>query len=86
VYEFWIRGMSSDADVQTLRRLFRSVVSEGLPIDVSNLSSLGVEEHSLDGQRNFGAGSVGVKLCYWQSFRCCLRICTVHMFHILFIV
>jgi hypothetical protein len=39
-----IRGISSDADVQTLRRLFRSAMSEGLPVDVSSLSSLGVEE------------------------------------------
>jgi len=37
-------GLASFADVHTLRRLFRSVVSEGLPVDLSNLSSLGVDE------------------------------------------
>jgi hypothetical protein len=44
LYELCIRGISSDTNVQTLRRLFKSLVSEGLPVDVSNLSSLGVEE------------------------------------------
>jgi hypothetical protein len=43
-YELCIRGISSVADVQTLRGLFRSVVSEGLPGDLSNLRSLGVDE------------------------------------------
>jgi hypothetical protein len=42
--ELGIRGISSDADVQTLRRLFRSVVSEELAVDVSKVGSLGVEE------------------------------------------
>jgi hypothetical protein len=43
-YELRIRGISSDADVHTLCRLFRSVVSEGLQVYLGNLSSLGVEE------------------------------------------
>ena len=42
--ELKIRGISSDADVQTLRKLFRSVVSEGLPIDLRNLYPLSVVE------------------------------------------
>jgi hypothetical protein len=40
----YIRGIISDADVQTLRRVFRSVVSEELPVDLSKVSSFGVEE------------------------------------------
>jgi len=32
-YELKNCGNSSDADVQTLHKLFRSVVAEGLPID-----------------------------------------------------
>jgi len=42
LYELCSRGISSEADVQTLRRLFRSVVSEDLPVDLSKVSSLGV--------------------------------------------
>jgi hypothetical protein len=44
LYQWDIRGISSDADVQTLRRLFRSVVSQDLPVDVSKVGSLGVEQ------------------------------------------
>jgi hypothetical protein len=44
LYELGIRGIGSDADVQTLRRLFRSVVSEELPVDLSKVGSLGVEK------------------------------------------
>ena len=44
LYELGIRGISSNADVQTLRRLFRSGVSEGLPVDLSKVSSLSIEE------------------------------------------
>ena len=43
-YELNIRGINSEADVQTLRKLFRSVVAEGLRIDLCNLYSLSVEE------------------------------------------
>ena len=43
-YELKIRGINSEADVQTLRKLFRSVVAEGLPSDLCNLYSLSVEE------------------------------------------
>jgi hypothetical protein len=43
-YELKIRGINSEADIQTLRKLFRSVVAEGLPIDLCNLYSLSVEE------------------------------------------
>jgi hypothetical protein len=39
-YELCIHGISSDADIQTLRKLFRSVVSEGLPINLRNLCNL----------------------------------------------
>ena len=44
LYELGIRGISSDADVQTLRRLFRSAVAEGLPVDLSKVSSLSIED------------------------------------------
>jgi hypothetical protein len=37
LYELGIRGISSDADVQTLRKLFRSVVSEDLTVDLSKV-------------------------------------------------
>jgi len=43
-YELSARGISSDSDVQTLRRLFRSVVAEKLPVDLRNLSTQSVEE------------------------------------------
>jgi hypothetical protein len=43
-YEICIRGINSDVDVQTLRRLFRSVVAEGLPVDLGKISPLGIEE------------------------------------------
>jgi len=44
LYELCICGISSDADVQTLHKLFRSVVSEDLLVNLSKVSSLGVEE------------------------------------------
>ena len=43
-YELKIRGINSEADVQILRKLFRSLVAKGFPIDLCNLYSLSVEE------------------------------------------
>jgi hypothetical protein len=43
-YELRISGISSDADIRTLRKLFRSVVLRDLPVDLSNLNSLRVED------------------------------------------
>jgi hypothetical protein len=43
-YELGIHGISSDVDVQTLRKLFRSMVSMDLPVELSNLISLSVED------------------------------------------
>jgi len=43
-YELFVRGINSDSDVQTLRKLFRSVVAEILPVDLRNLSIQCVEE------------------------------------------
>lgn len=43
-YEICIREINSEPDVQTLRKMFRSVVSEGAPVYLINLSSLGVED------------------------------------------
>ena len=43
-YELFVRGINSDSDVQTLRKLFRSVVAESLPVDLRNLSTQCVEE------------------------------------------
>ena len=43
-YELCIRGIGSEVDVQTLRKLFRYVVSVGLPVDLRDLRPLGVEE------------------------------------------
>jgi len=48
LYELCIRGISSDADVQTLHRLFRSVMLEGLSVDLTKVSSLGVEMYARD--------------------------------------
>jgi len=42
-YELKICGINSEAVVQTCK-LFRSIVAEGLPIDLCNLYSLSVEE------------------------------------------
>jgi hypothetical protein len=42
-YELGICRISSDADVQTLRKLFISVMSRDLPAGLSNLRSLSVE-------------------------------------------
>ena len=43
-YELKICGINSEAVVQTLRKLFMSVLAEGLPIYMCNLYTLGVEE------------------------------------------
>ena len=57
-YEFCILGICTVADVQTLRRLFRSIVFVGFPVDLRNLSSLGLENLY---------GSVGSKIVELQS-------------------
>ena len=43
-YELCIRRISSEFDVQTLPKLFLSLVSEGLPVDLSNSRWLVVED------------------------------------------
>jgi hypothetical protein len=43
-YELGVRGIRSDDNVQTLRKLFRSVVSRDLPVELRYLHSLGIEE------------------------------------------
>jgi hypothetical protein len=43
-YELGIRGISSNADTQSLRNLFRSVASRALTLQFSDLTSLCVEE------------------------------------------
>jgi hypothetical protein len=43
LYELDTRGISSDADIQTLRKLFRSVSARDLPLEVSYLQELGGE-------------------------------------------
>jgi len=43
-YELSVQGISSDSDVQTLRKLFRSVVAEKVPVYLRNLSTQSVEE------------------------------------------
>jgi len=43
-YKLFVRGINSDSDVQTLRKLLRSVVAESLPVDLRNLSTQCVEE------------------------------------------
>jgi hypothetical protein len=34
-YELFIRGISSEVEVQTLPKLFLSVMSEGVPVDLT---------------------------------------------------
>ena len=43
-YELSARGISSESDVQTLRKLFRSILGERVPVDLRNLSTQSVEE------------------------------------------
>jgi hypothetical protein len=43
LYELGTRGISSDADIQTLRKLFRSVSARDLSLEVSYLQELGGE-------------------------------------------
>ena len=42
--ELQVRGISSDSDVHTLRKLFRAVVTDKVPCDVRNLTTRSVEE------------------------------------------
>ena len=44
LYELLVRGISSDSDVHTLRKLFRAVVTDKVVCDVRNLTTLSVEE------------------------------------------
>jgi len=43
-YELSARGISSDSVAQTLRKLFRSLVAEKVPVDLRNLSTQSLEE------------------------------------------
>ena len=43
-YELSARGISTDSDVHLLRRLFRSLVAEKVPVDLRNLRTPSVEE------------------------------------------
>ena len=43
-YELFVLGPNSDSDFQTLRKLFRSVVAEKVPVDLYNLNTESVEE------------------------------------------
>jgi hypothetical protein len=42
--ELSARGISSDSDVQTFRKLFRSIVAERVSVDLRNLSTQSMEE------------------------------------------
>jgi len=42
-YELSVRGISRDSDVQTLHKLFRSVLAEKFPVDLCNLSTPSVQ-------------------------------------------
>ena len=44
LYELLVRGISSDSDVHTLRKLFRAGVTDKVTCDVRNLTTLRVEE------------------------------------------
>jgi hypothetical protein len=46
LYELRIRGITSGAEIQSLRKLYRSVVARDLPVDVSHLRGLSVGELS----------------------------------------
>ena len=43
-YELLVRGINSDSDVHTLRKLFRAVVADKVPCDLRNLTTHSVEE------------------------------------------
>jgi hypothetical protein len=43
LYEIGIRAIISYEDVQTLRKLLRSVVPEDLPVNLNKVSSVGVK-------------------------------------------
>lgn len=43
-YELLARGITSDCDVQTLRKLFRSLVAEKLQVELGNLRSQSVDD------------------------------------------
>jgi hypothetical protein len=43
-YEICIRGIRADADVRTLTKVCRSVFSRDLPVELSNVRSLCVED------------------------------------------
>jgi hypothetical protein len=43
-YELLIRGINSEGDAQTLHKLFRSVYSKSVPVYLSGLSILSVQE------------------------------------------
>ena len=43
-YELLVRGINSDSDVHTSRRLFRAVVTDKVPCDLRNLTIQSVEE------------------------------------------
>jgi pullulanase/glycogen debranching enzyme len=43
-YELCIRGVSSESDVQTLRKLLSTVVTENVPVDLKHLKNLGIVE------------------------------------------
>jgi hypothetical protein len=42
--ELAVRGIYSETDAPTLRRFFRSVVSEDLPVDLTFLNAVGIEK------------------------------------------
>jgi hypothetical protein len=44
VYELAVRGIASEVDVSTLRKLFRMVVAEGIAVQINNLRTANVDE------------------------------------------
>jgi hypothetical protein len=75
IYELGVRGIRSDADVPNLRKLFRTVVSEGLRVEVSNLREVGADElyahvfHKVNELQNLIAHGGTESSCVVQRFR-----------------
>jgi hypothetical protein len=44
VYELEVRGITSETDVATLRKLFRMVIAEGIGVQINNLRTANIDE------------------------------------------
>jgi hypothetical protein len=87
-YELCIRGVNSDADVSTLRKLLRSVIAENLSVDVQHLRDVGSEQFyslvsekvaDLQAQSNQPGSSTQAFLIRMKTRVLHLRACLTHL-------